>query len=154
MKLRMVLFIMACVAWAAVSSGCSEDRVLTPNTHEGRVPDVIAFAGKVDSSKATASKFILRLAWKYDTVRYPSAPNIKNWEVYRVVANDTLTFKFQLQKFVQTPVYADSTVSIQPGNRDSVVVLYRIIPIGNVIDNIQFTGRPSDILRMVVYRKK
>ncbi len=133
--------------------GCNEDRVLTPNTHDDRVPEVVNLTAKIDSSKVKPATFIVRLGWGYDTVRYPSSPNLKNWEVYRVVANDTVTFKFQLQKFVQSPVYADSTISIQPAGRDSVVVLYRIIPIGNVIENIQFTGKPSDILRVVIYKK-
>ncbi|NUN70227.1 MAG: hypothetical protein HUU02_11000 [Bacteroidetes bacterium] len=137
----------------ALVAGCDEERVLTPNTHDGRVPDVVNLTAQIDSSKVKPSTFILRLRWAYDSLRYPSNPNLKNWEVYRVVANDTLTFKFQLQKFVQTPVYADSSISIQPGGRDSVVVLYRVIPIGNVIDNIQFTGKPSDILRVVIYKK-
>ena len=133
--------------------GCEPERNLIPNAHDGKVPEVTGFRVVIDSSKVTPSKYILRLSWNYDTVTYSVNPNLKNWEVYRVAANDTLTFKFQLQKFVQTPVYADSTVSIQPAGRDSVVVLYRIIPIGNVLDNIQFTGKPSDIVRVVVKRK-
>ncbi|MCK9410625.1 MAG: hypothetical protein WCX28_04690 [Bacteriovoracaceae bacterium] len=135
------------------SVGCDEERVVTANTHDERVPEVTALSASIDSSISTPSKFILRLLWGYDTLRYPIAPNIKNWEVYRVVASDTLTYKFQLQKFVQIPFYADSSISIQPAGRDSVVVLYRIIPIGNVVENIQFTGKPSDILRVVIHKK-
>lgn len=135
------------------STGCDDERVLTPNTHDGRVPDVLNFRAVIDSSISTPSKYILRLLWAYDTVRYPVSPNIKNWEVYRVVANDTLTFKFQLQKFVQSPFFYDSSITIQPAGRDSVVVLYRVIPIGNVVENIQFTGKPSDIVRVVVRKK-
>jgi hypothetical protein len=151
MKKTIILIIIS--IGISVFMSCEDDRVLTPNTHDGRVPDVIAFRAVIDSSRATPSKYILRLLWGYDTVRYPVNPNIKNWEVYRVVANDTLTFKFQLQKFVQAPLYADSSISIQPAGRDSVVVLYRIIPIGNVVENIQFTGKPSDIVRVVVRKK-
>ncbi len=134
-------------------AACEADRLLIPNTHDGRVPDVINFKIAIDSSKVNKSNYILRLTWNYDTVKYGGAPNLKNWEVYRVVASDTLTFKFQLQKFVQKPNYSDSSVSIQPAGRDSVVILYRIIPVGNVIDNIQFTGKPSDIARVVVKKK-
>lgn len=133
--------------------GCDPERNLIPNAHDGRVPDVIDFRAVIDSSKSTPSKYILRLSWRYDTIRYNTTPNLKNWEVYRVVANDTLTFKFQLQKFVQSPIHADSTVSIQPAGRDSVVVLYRVVPIGNVVDNVQFTGKPSEIVRVVVFKK-
>ncbi len=146
------LFIYGIVAFM-VFSGCEPERTLIPNTHDGKVPDVTNFRIVIDSSIVNRSKYILRLLWNYDTVTYSVNPNLKNWEVYRVVANDTLTFKFQLQKFVQRSIYADSTVSIQPAGRDSVVVLYRIIPIGNVLDNIQFTGKPSDIVRVVVKRK-
>jgi hypothetical protein len=149
-----ILYIMVVSVLAIlIITGCEDERVLTANTHDGRVPDVLDFRAVIDSSKANTSKYILRLLWRYDTLRYPTNPNIKNWEVYRVVANDTLTFKFQLQKFVQIPSYADSSISIQPAGRDSVVVLYRIIPIGNVVDNIQFTGRPSEIVRVVVRKK-
>lgn len=151
MKRSLILLLFGVII--ILSAGCSDDRVLTPNTHDGRVPDVINLTAKIDSSKVKPATFILRLSWGYDTLKYPSNPNLKNWEVYRVVANDTLTFKFQLQKFVQTSVYADSSISIQPAGRDSVVVLYRVIPIGNVIENIQYTGKPSDITRVVIYKK-
>lgn len=135
---------------------CEPDRSLIPNTHDGRVPEVVNFNITKDTTKSSptaTTKYVLKLNWGYDTLKYGFTPNLKNWEVYRVVANDTLTFKFQLQKFVQVPFYADSTVSIQPAGRDSVVILYRVIPIGNVVDNIQFTGQPSDIVRVVVFKK-
>lgn len=134
-------------------NACEPERSLAPNTHDGRVPEVTAFRIVIDSSIVTRSKYIVRMTWGYDTVKYRGAPNLKNWEVYRVVAPDTITFKFQLQKFAQTPVYADSSVSIQPAGRDSVVVLYRIIPIGNVVDNIQYTGKPSEIVRVMLPKK-
>ncbi len=133
--------------------GCDGDRALVPNTHDGRVPDVVNFAAMIDSSRATPSKFIIRLNWGYDTIRYPVNPNIKNWEVYRVVGTDTIFTKFQLQKFTDFPRHADSTVAVQPAGRDSVVILYRVIPVGNVIDNVQYTGKPSDIVRVVVRKK-
>lgn len=136
-------------------AGCDEERVLIPNTHDGRVPDVINITARLDSiTSKNPSQFVVWLQWAYDSIRYSTNPNLKNWEVYRVIANDTLTFKFQLQKFVETPIYADSSVSIQPGLRDSVVVLYRVIPIGNVDENnIQFTGKPSDIVRVSIKKK-
>lgn len=139
-------------ALLSFSFGCHEERILTPNTHDGRVPDVLNFTAKLDSSiTANKKKYVVQLHWVYDTIRYATNPNLKNWEVYRVIANDTMTYKFQLQTYVEKPRYADSSVSIQPGGRDSVVVLYRVIPIGIVdANNIQFTGRPSEIARISI----
>lgn len=134
---------------------CNEDRVLTPNSHDGRVPDVVNFTARIDTSAVKPTKFIVWLNWAYDSIRYSVNPNLKNWEVYRIIGyEDTLDVKFQLQKFVQTPQFADSSIPIQPGNRDSVVILYRVIPIGNVdVNNIQFTGKPSDIVRVSIKKK-
>lgn len=130
--------------------GCHEERLLSPDTHNGRVPDVINLSSRIDTTRTlNQKKYKVVLMWGYDTIRYAHNPNLKNWEVYRVIANDTLTYKFQLQAMVETPQYIDSSVAIQPGGRDSVVMLYRITPIGIVDENnIQFTGKPSDIVRI------
>jgi hypothetical protein len=153
MKKRYCYF--GCLLLLLCGAGCNEERILTPNTHDGRVPEVINFSARIDSSAAKPIKFIVWLNWSYDTLRYGVNPNLKNWEVYRIIGyEDTLTVKFQLQKFVQVPTFGDSSVSIQPGNRDSVVILYRVIPVGNVdANNIQFTGKPSDIVRVSIKKK-
>lgn len=148
-------FYFGCILLLLFVSGCNEERILTPNTHDGRVPDVINLSARIDSSAAKPTKYIVWLSWTYDSLQYSIKPNLKNWEVYRVIGyEDTLTVKFQLQKFVQIPKFGDSSISIQPANRDSVVILYRVIPVGNVdSSNIQFTGKPSDIVRVSITKK-
>jgi hypothetical protein len=134
----------------------SAERSLVPNTHDGRVPEVIDFTAVIDSSVVNHSLYIVKLRWRYDTVKYSSdmtKANLKNWEVYRIIGADTNTVKFQLQRIVQSPQFTDSSFAIQPAGRDKVTILYRILPIGNVVDNVQFTGKPSDILRVELLKK-
>lgn len=132
---------------ALAAAGCEPDRQLVPNTHDGRVPDVINFTGHVDS---VASRRYVKLSWAYDTVRYSTdreRANLRDWEVFRSIA-DTSYFQSRGRTF--NPVYTDSSDQIQLSGRDSVIVFYKVYPAGYTIDNIQFIGKPSDILQFVI----
>lgn len=155
-KAKILLTVLFVIVIVYVAACDSSERSLVPNTHDGRVPDVIDFTAVIDSSVVNHSLYIVRLSWGYDTIKYSSdmtKANLKNWEVYRIIGTDTNTVKFQLQKIVQTPQFADSSFAIQPAGRDKVSLLYRILPIGNVVDNVQFTGKPSEIIRVDLLKK-
>lgn len=130
-----------------VSMGCNSDRSLAPNTHDDRVPDIINLAFTVDSN--ASKQKIVTLTWGYDTVQYGTdriKANLRDWEVYS--ANDTLQLSPKGRP--TSPKWIDMSNAVQPGGNDSVVVFYKIFPNGYAIDNIQFVGKPTKILRVVI----
>jgi hypothetical protein len=145
MKSRQLYFF-AILLWTV--TGCGPERGLIPRTHDGRVPDVINIAAMLDSTQS--HKKLITLTWAYDSVRYGTdreAANLRDWEVFRSF-NDTSFFQSRGRTFF--PTFSDSSNEIQPGARDSVVVLYKVYPSGYLHDNIQFTGKPSDIVTVIV----
>ncbi len=135
-------------AFSWVAAGCGPERGLIPNTHDGRVPDVIDFSAQLDSTQS--HKRLITLTWAYDTVRYGTdreQANLRDWEVFRSF-NDTSFFQSRGRTFF--PTFSDSSNEIQLGARDSVVVLYKVYPSGYTHDKIQFTGKPSDIVIVTI----
>ncbi|MCX6138933.1 MAG: hypothetical protein NTV54_15755 [Ignavibacteriales bacterium] len=130
--------------------GCDSDRSLVPNTHEGRVPDVLAFSGKIDSS--ATKKYIVQLKWAFDSVRFGTnreVANLRDWEILRSIG-DTSFFQSRGRSFF--PQFSDSSNEVQLSGKDSLVLFYKVIPAGFTVDKIQFIGKPSDPL-LVIIRK-
>ena len=133
--------------------GCDTERSLVPNTHDGKVPDVVSFSARVDSTSVTKKK-IVRMTWGYDTARYGvdrKNANLLDWEV-TVAKEDTVIFESRGRTFV--PSFIDSANDIQLGARESLIVFYKIFPTGYNIDHIQFIGRPSDPYKVVIRKKE
>ncbi len=131
---------------AAVLIGCDAGRELKPNTHDGRVPDIINLTTKVDSVGKLKR---VTLTWAYDTIMYGTdriKANLRDWEVWS--ASDTLQLSPKGRP--TTPIFVDVSNAIQPGGNDSIVFFYKIYPNGYTVDNIQFIGKPTSILRIVI----
>lgn len=134
---------------------CNDDRGLIPNTHDGRVPDVINLVYMVDST-VISKKLLVRLSWGYDSLRYGTdreKANLRDWEVYRSF-NDTASVLFSSRGRTFFPQFIDSSNEIRPGNRDSVVLFFKVYPAGYTSDNIQFIGKPSDVINVIIRKKK
>lgn len=132
--------------------GCDDERSIVPNMHDGRVPDIIGLTYTVDTN-AVGQKLI-RIRWGYDSLKYGTdriAANLRDWEIYRS-STDTSQFTSRGKTFF--PVWDDASAEVQPGGRDSVIIYYRIFPNGYLVDNIQFIGKPTDVIEIVVKRKK
>jgi hypothetical protein len=128
--------------------GCEEDRILITDTHNGRVPDIINLRYSVDTN-ASRQK-VITITWGYDSVRYGTnriQANLRDWEVYRS-ANDTVQMTPRGRPVF--PVWVDTSPEVQPGGADSVVIYYRIYPNGYAQNNIQYVGRPTPLIRIVV----
>lgn len=128
--------------------GCEPERFLIPNTHNERVPEIINLTYFVDT--ITATQKVVKIRWAYDSVKYGTdrvKANLRDWEVYRS-ANDTLQFTPRGRPVF--PSWDDFSAEVQPGGNDSVVIYYKIFPNGYTKDNIQFVGRPSPLIRIVV----
>jgi hypothetical protein len=130
--------------------GCEADRALIPNTHDGRVPDVLTFNGRVDSS--ATRKFIVKLTWSFDSVRYGTdrqTANLRDWEVLRALGDTSAAF-FQSRGRTFFPQFSDSSNEVQLNGRDSVVLYYRVIPAGFTVNNIQFIGKSTPPMLVIV----
>ncbi len=141
-----ILFLI--IAVVVMLAGCEAERNLIPNAHDGRVPDILDLTYKVDTN-ASRQK-VITLRWRYDSLKYGTdriAANLRDWEIYRS-ANDTAQFTSRGKTFF--PIWVDSSPEVQPAGRDSVIIFYKIFPNGYPVDNIQFVGRPSEILRIIV----
>ncbi len=126
--------------------GCDAGREIKPNTHDGRVPDIINLATKVDSVGKLKR---VTLTWAYDTITYGTdriKANLRDWEVWS--ASDTLQLSPKGRP--TAPIFVDVSNAIQPGGNDSIVFFYKIYPNGYTVDNIQFIGKPTSILRIVI----
>lgn len=146
-----IIVVSVSVLFLMVSLGCDEDRIVRPNTHDGRVPDVINFTYKIDTTAAT-KKLAVRLTWNYDTVRYGTdreKANLRDWEVYRSF-NDTASIFFQSRGRTFFPQFTDSSNEIRPGEREQVVIFYKVYPAGYTVNNIQFIGKPSEVLNVII----
>lgn len=129
-------------------TGCEPERLLIPSTHDGRVPEIINLTYSVDT--ISAAQKVVRIRWGYDTVKYGTdriKANLRDWEVYRS-ANDTLQFTPRGRPVF--PAWDDFSNEVQPGGNDSIIVYYRIYPNGYSQNNIQFIGKPSPLIRVVV----
>jgi hypothetical protein len=135
-------------------TSCDTERTLIPNTHDTKVPEVVSLISTVDTT--LSRKKVVTLKWTYDTVRYGKndiAANLKNWEIFKTL-DDTSNFVSKgTIVFSLTPVWKDTSNDIQPTQRDSIIVFYKLLPTGFSKDRIQFTGKPSDVLRIIVRKK-
>ncbi len=126
--------------------GCDSGRAIKPNTHDGRVPDIINLTTKVDS---VGSQKRVTLAWAYDTIKYGTdriKANLRDWEVWS--AGDTTQLSPKGRP--TSPLWVDVSGEVQPGGKDSAVIFYKIFPNGYTVDNIQFIGKPTSIIRIVI----
>jgi len=131
--------------------GCEPDRELIPETHNDRVPEIINLKYSVDTN--AASQKVITITWGYDSVKYGTnriKANLRDWEVYRS-ANDTVQLTPRGRPVF--PVWVDSSPEVQPSGNDSVVIFYKIFPNGYAQDNIQFVGKPTPFIRIVVKKK-
>lgn len=147
MKSKTIYFVLMTV----ILIGCDTERNIVPNTHDGRVPEIIGLTYVVDTN-AVGQK-VIRLRWGYDSLKYGTdriAANLRDWEIYRS-SSDTSQFTSRGKTFF--PLFDDASPEVQPGGRDSVIILYRIFPNGYLVDNIQFIGKPSPILEIIVRKK-
>jgi hypothetical protein len=135
-------------------SSCDTERSLIPNTHDSKVPDVVNLTSRVDST--LSRKKVVTIKWTYDTIRYGKsdiAANLKNWEIFKSI-DDTSNFVSKgTIVYSIAPVWKDSSSDIQPTQRDSIIVFYKIHPTGFPIDQIQFIGRSSEVLKIIVRKK-
>ncbi|KAB2923659.1 MAG: hypothetical protein F9K22_08325 [Bacteroidetes bacterium] len=141
------LSLLLLAAWS-----CEADRAVVPNTHDGRVPDIIGLTYTVDTNNV--GQKVVKLRWGYDSLKYGTdrlAANLRDWEIYRS-ATDTSQFTSRGKTFF--PQFNDASNEVQPGGRDSIVIMYRIVPNGYLVDDVQFIGKPSDILQIVIRKKK
>lgn len=132
--------------------GCDVERNVVPNAHDGTVPEIIGLTYIVDTN-AVGQK-VIRIRWGFDSLRYGTdrlKANLRDWEIYRS-STDTSQFTSRGKTFF--PLWDDASPEVQPGGRDSVVIYYRIFPNGYLVDNIQFIGKPTDVLEIVVKKKK
>ena len=135
-----------------ISAACEADRNIVPDTHTGRVPEIIGLSFTVDSSLATKRK-IVKITWGYDSITYGTdriKANMRDWEIYRAV-EDTSLFVSRGKTFF--PVWHDSSNDVQLGARYSVILFYKLFPNGYPIDNISFTGKPSGIYQIIIKKK-
>lgn len=133
--------------------GCEPDRQLVPNSHDGKVPEVINFVAKVDSTPTR--KMVIRLTWAYDTLKYPTdrdKANLKDWDVQRSVGDTTF---FQSRGRTLFPSFSDSSNEVQPLSKD--VVLYYRVDASGFTDfagrRVQYDGKPSDILEIIIKKR-
>lgn len=132
-------------------TGCDEERSIVPNTHDFKVPEIIGLTYSVDTN-AVGQK-VIHLRWGYDSLRYGTdrlQANLRDWEIYRS-STDTSQFTSRGKTFF--PVWDDASNEVQPAGRDSVVIYYRIFPNGYLVDNIQYIGKPTDVIEIVVRKK-
>jgi hypothetical protein len=149
MKNAIRIFIFSTILTIAA---CEADRNIVPDTHTGRVPEIIGLSFTVDSSVATKRK-IVKIVWGYDSIKYGTdriKANMRDWEIYRAV-EDTSLFVSRGKTFF--PAWQDSSNDVQLGARDSVILFYKLFPNGYPIDNISFTGKPSDIYQIIIRKK-
>jgi hypothetical protein len=131
--------------------GCDDERSIVPNIHDSKVPEIIGLTYRVDTNNV--GQKVIRLRWGYDSLRYGTdrlQANLRDWEIYRS-STDTSQFTSRGKTFF--PVWNDASAEVQPGGRDSVVIYYRIYPNGYLVDNIQFIGKPTEVLEIVVRKK-
>ncbi len=147
MKQIFLMIAVSCILY----SGCDSERALIPDSHNNRVPEITNLSFKVDTN--ASSQKVVTITWGYDSVKYGTdriQANLRDWEVYRS-ANDTLQFTPRGRPAF--PIWVDSSPEVQPRGNDSVVIYYRIFPNGYVQNNIQFVGKPTPIIRIVVRKK-
>ena len=131
--------------------GCDDERSVVPNIHDSKVPEIIGLTYSVDTN--SVGQKVIHLRWGYDSLRYGTdrlQANLRDWEIYRS-STDTSQFTSRGKTFF--PVWNDASAEVQPGGRDSVVIYYRIYPNGYLVDNIQYIGKPTDVLEIVVRKK-
>lgn len=131
--------------------GCESERGLITATHNDRVPEIINLSYSVDTN--ASSQKVITIRWAYDSVKYGTnriQANLRDWEVYRS-ANDTVQLTPRGRPVF--PVWIDSSPEVQPSGNDSVVIYYRIFPNGYAQNNIQFIGKPTPLIRIVVKKK-
>ena len=134
--------------------GCEPDRQLVPDTHSGKVPEVINLLAKIDTTAVTKKK-VVKLSWAYDTLKYSTdrdAANLQDWDVMRSVGDSTF---FQSRGKTLVPSFVDSSSEAQPSGKD-VILFYKIIATGfSEISGkkVQFDGKPSDILQVTILKK-
>jgi hypothetical protein len=147
MQRKSFLFMILVVLFA----GCDEERSIVPNTHDFKVPEIIGLTYSIDTN-AVGQK-VIHLRWGYDSLRYGTdrlQANLRDWEIYRS-STDTSQFTSRGKTFF--PVWDDASNEVQPAGRDSVVIYYRIFPNGYLVDNIQYIGKPTDVIEIVVRKK-
>lgn len=139
------------ITLAVLFAGCDDERSVVPNTHDQKVPEIIGLTYSVDTN-AVGQK-VIHLRWGYDSLRYGTdrlQANLRDWEIYRS-STDTSQFTSRGKTFF--PVWDDASAEVQPGGRDSVVIYYRIFPNGYLVDNIQYIGKPTDVIEITVRKK-
>lgn len=144
--MKPILFIV--VILGIIYLGCDTERVLIPNSHDDRVPDIINLKYVIDTN--AAAQKVITITWSYDSVKFGTdriKANLRDWEVYRS-ANDTLQFTPRGRPAF--PIWIDSSPEVQPRGNDSIVIYYRIYPNGYAQNNIQFVGKPTPLIRIVV----
>jgi hypothetical protein len=133
--------------------GCEPDRQFVPDTHNGKVPEVINLTVRIDTT--ATRKTVVKLAWAYDTARYGSdrdKANLKDWDVHRSVGDTTF---YQSRGRTLFPFFSDSSNEVQPLSKD--VLLFYQINASGVADvfgrKVQYDGMPSDLIQVVIKKK-